>query len=476
MEGNSPASAPAPIPTRTASQNQGTAQPPAKRQRSSLLQLSGRSFSMPSPYGRGFLGISGSGQRSSNLFTPRSGGPVSPNNLLLPLASPGSSSTAASLDSVKEPEPQSFSIFCPRASPAKVRFPLIDSPEPDSPKSDSATPTTPDIASDTTAHNSEAPARDDETDEEEWYPDNQSANSVALTGSVTRGELESIEREPGTPKSEEGSIVGIPPFPISRETGQNIRYQKTREEYVKYLINKIRKSEFGRGCTTQDWIDNFPNVKAIAQEVADNVYGPRKQEEGQEQKEEGDEKKDKGDKQETRDEKAKECKAKAHRPRPASLSLPQSSVVKGRKFVTRIIKKIKNLFKKNNQPPSQVFEMTELKRVRTNVPKGKEREVVEARPAPAPKPKPKPIPAPKIVVESPGDDAEESVDEGFVKVAPATTPRQIGLDNRAEYREETGETSAQGAKMYCRATRKHADSGLYSFEMVPEEPKEESPK
>lgn len=431
---------------------------------------------MPSPYGRGFLGISGSGQRSSNLFTPRSGGPVSPNHLLLPLASSGSSTTAASLDSVKEPEPQGFSIFCPRASPAKVRFPLIDSPEPDSPKNSSTTPTTSDIASESTANNSEAPARDDETDEEEWYPDNQSANSVALTGSVTRGDIESIEREPGTPKSEEGSIVGIPPFPISRETGQNIRFQKTREEYVKYLINKIRKSEFGRGCTTQDWIDNFPNVKAIAQEVADNVYGPRKQEEGQEQQGEADNKKNEGDKQEARDDKAKNRKAKRRRLTPTILSPPQSSVVKGRKFVTRIIKKIKNLFKKNNEPPSQVFEMTELKRVRTNVPKGKEREVVEARPVPAPKPKPKPIPAPKIVVETSGDDAEESVDEGFVKVAPATTPRQTGLDNRVEYGEERGETSAQGAKMYCRATRKHADSGLYSFEMVPEEPKEESPK
>ncbi|KAI1093581.1 hypothetical protein F5B19DRAFT_491179 [Rostrohypoxylon terebratum] len=468
MEENSPASAPVPIPTRTCSQNQGTAQTPAKQQRYSLLQLAGRSFSMPTSYRRsGFPGTNSSGPRSSSSFTPQSrSGLVSPNGLVSPVTSPESQSP---LDSVKEPEPQSVSIACPRALPGKVRFPLIDSYELDSPMNDGAAPSPSDVASGTTAYSDEEPASEYETDEEEWSLDNQSAYSVALTGSVTRGEIESIDQNLGTPKSEEGSIIGIPPFPISRETGQNIRFHKTHEEYVKYLIDKIRKSHFRRGCTMQEWIDDYPNVKAIVQEVADNVYGIL-EEDGQEQEAEGYDKTDKGDKQAIADDKAKKCQAKGHQPTLAIPSFPQPSVTKGRKFVTRIFKKIKSLFKKN-EPVSQVYEMPELRRKRRKVDKGKGREIVEERPAPARAPER--IPTPTTVAVGSGDDAEESADDEFVKVEPATTPRRSWLDNRVGYREERGETSAQGAKMYCLARRLHPDSGFYSFVMVGEGEEEE---
>ncbi|KAI0890408.1 uncharacterized protein GGS22DRAFT_13281 [Annulohypoxylon maeteangense] len=446
MEGRDLVSAPTSIPFR--SQSRSTAQRPAKRPRPSPLHSANRTVSAPNPYSQApLIGSSSSGQSSSSLTPDTQSRPTSMSRLSLFPRSPEPPKVVASLESVKEPEPMPFTFACPTVKPAKVRFPLIDSPEPDSPKNQDATPAPLLLTNGNTVEDDETPVYDYETEEDNIVQEHQSEHSIVVPGVVPGGQPGPVQQAPEQPSPQEAEIVGIPATVIPKISGQNARFSKTRDEYVRYLVDLFRKYEFEHGCTTPAWLEKYPAIKQAAQAVADKVYGIQEAEK-KEDKEESNEDKEK--------EKAKEeCQAQGHQPTPTEPSPPQSSFNnaghggKGRKLVTRFFRKIKNLFKKN-EPASQVFEMAEIAQVQTNVQKGKERETVTTQPTPTPK------------MEVTAEGIEDVVNGYFVKIVPATYTRR----SRLEYREEEGETSAEGARKNCRTAREDTDSEslIASFE------------
>ncbi|KAI1209977.1 uncharacterized protein F4807DRAFT_460266 [Annulohypoxylon truncatum] len=444
MAGNDPIPAPTSIPIR--SRHRSMAPPPAKRGRLAFSHRTGRVASMPALYGHGhgpFLGNHSPGQ-STSPFTPESrSGLASPSSFSSPpTASPESSSKlVASLESMKEPDPTRFSFACPMALPAKVRFPLIDSPEPDSPKNNGATATPAPLfaANGNVAKDCDPPAYDDyETEEEDWVPNSPTEDAV-MTPAVVAGGQPGLWQAPEQPKPKKAEIVEAPATPVPVASGQNVRFTKTRDDYVKYLVNRFRQYESNTGCTTPERVEKYPSTKDATQDAADEAYGPRGEEKKEEKNEEVKERSNQGSKEEIKkDNKAKEeCQAQGHQPAPTEPSPPQSSSNnaehghKGRKRVTRVFRKIKNFFKRK-EPVGQAHEMAELTRARTKAPKGN------------------------------AEGNTEQVKNGSsAKTASATAARPY----REGYTEERGETSAEGARKYA-AERAETEMWLAYFSLA----------
>ncbi|KAI1461992.1 hypothetical protein F4805DRAFT_190446 [Annulohypoxylon moriforme] len=437
MEEGDLVSAPTAIPIRNRSLS--SLPPPTKRQRPNLSHKTGRVVSMPNSYGRAPLLGNGDSGPDSRPFTPEMQSQLVSLSSLSPppIASPKLLKQTVSLESVKEPDGMPFTFACPVALPAKVRFPLIDSPEPDSPQNNGAISPPLLLTNGDTADDYPSVFEYD-TDEEVLAPvsENQSEKSAVVTGVVAGGEPGPIEQVSEQPKPQEAEIAETPSGSVPEAPGQNLKPAKRRDEHVKFLIGLFRKHEFENGCTTPAWLEKYPAIKEAAEEIA-NMAFPK-----EEKKEEKEESKEESIEEIKEDKKAKakeECQAQGHQPTPPEPSPPQSSfnnggsVSKRRKLVTRFFRKIKNFFKKS-EPTSQVYEMAELSRVRTNVPKGKGRETVVA------------SSAPRMRTSEAGT---EEVENGyFVQIVPATVSRL----SRVGYTEEKGETSAEGARKNRRSS------------------------
>ncbi|KAI2467229.1 hypothetical protein F4781DRAFT_433626 [Annulohypoxylon bovei var. microspora] len=431
MEETEPRSSSSSIPILAQTPGSGRLVPPPRARRSTFSHSNGRLATMANPYGEDASPGNGIPEQEASLLAPDfEDGNASTSSLPSPLTVfPESVKLAQSLESLKEPEPVPFKY--PVFVPARPRFPLIDSPEPDSPTAGHA-PSENGLSMEDDGSSLYS------TESETEIAETSSVKSVAVAGEVVQGAPQ-VMQAPKQPEAQAAEVVEMTDNLLPQAATKKIPQMKTREGYVKYLIDEFRKIEKNSGCEHAEWMEKYPSVKGAANAVADKIYGPQKKEETKKTKETMEIKeiiKIKADR-----ENREGCRAQGHQPRPPTLSPPHSSFNggahqqgKSRRLVARFFQKIKNLFKKG-EPASQVYEMEDLARVPTNR-KGKERVNLTT------------PPEPRAAMEKPRKSEVVEVENGyFVKIThTAATRCQVG------YGEEVGETSAEGAKLNDNAT------------------------